>query len=98
MLRRNSYVYRFCEVNQKTTRRTLGYTGDGNVSANGLLTVGDKRDTDITTRGMRTPTKPRYMGELPNWPFATHEEALIEIRKQATTEGGDDGWAFDDDE
>jgi len=89
----NNFKYRFCLASEQSIREALGYSG-GNVSTDSLLVVGDKQDSDMTLGGLTIPTKPSYMGALPDWPFVSHEEALTEIHKQATTENGSDGWCW----
>jgi len=89
----NNFKYRFCKASEQSLRASTegGYAG-GNFSADNLLVVGDKGDQDTSLGALSTPVKPSWMGALPDWPFASHAEVLIEIVKVETSEGAKDRW------
>lgn len=86
---------RCCLASEQSLREVAGYTG-GNVSTNGLLVVGNKRDSDMTIGALTVPTKPTYFGPWLNWPFGSPDEAKTELAKNASVAGAGDGWRSPD--
>ena len=72
----NNYIYRFCLASEQALREAAGYVG-GQLSEDGLLVVGGKNDTDMSLGDLTVPIKTAQFEHLDNWPFASHEEALL---------------------
>ena len=91
----NSFTYTVyaMDATSISERESEGYVG-GNKSTDGLLFVCGKGDNVKPTQ-KTVPLKPSYVTEsMPNWPYLSHTEAKQLISCKATTNGGSDGWFY----